>query len=146
MTPKFNPLALSACLLCFCSLPGISEELKISVDNAWARATVPAQSVSGAFFEVTSSHPVRLIKAETNIAERVELHRMSMTDGIMRMRQLKELPLAAGTKTTLAPGGDHLMLINLKKQLKAGEAFVLQVTVQDTKRKNHTVTVNTKIK
>lgn len=146
MTPKFNPLALSVWLLCFCSLPSVGAELKISVSDAWARATVPAQSVSGAFFEITSSHYARLIKADTDIAETVELHSMSMTDGVMRMRQLKELALIAGTKTVLAPGGDHLMLINLKKRLKVGEAFVLRLTIQDANRKNHTIMVNTKIK
>ncbi len=146
MTPKFNPLILGVWLLCVCPLPSSGAEIKISVDNAWARATVPAQSVSGAFFEITSSHSARLIKAETDVAETVELHRMSMKDGVMRMRQLKDLALTAGTKTALAPGGDHLMLINLKKQLKAGETFILQLTVQDANYKNHTVRVNTKIK
>ena len=54
-------------------------------------------------------------------AERVEMH-MTLRDGeILRMRQVKELGIPAGSKLALAPGGAHLMLINIKRPLKAGD-------------------------
>ena len=146
MTLKLKPLTLTIGLLCFNAIPSIGAELKITVNDAWARATVPAQSISGAFLEIKSFHSSRLIKAETTAADVVELHRMTMTNGVMRMRQLKELGLPAGKTIALSPGGDHLMLINLKKQLRAGEALILNLTIQGGDNKLHTIAVNAKVK
>jgi len=59
------------------------------------------------------------------VAERAELHRMEMKNGVMSMHPEGPLPLAAGDTVTLAPGGLHLMLIGLKRPLKSGDRFPL---------------------
>jgi copper(I)-binding protein len=56
--------------------------------------------------------PDRLVAAETPRVRSVELHEMTMTDGIMRMRPIAGgIAIPAGQEVRLAPGGAHLMLV-----------------------------------
>jgi copper(I)-binding protein len=50
-----------------------------------------------------------------DLAERVEIHTMSMDGGVMKMRQIEALDLPAGQNTQLSPEGTHLMFVGLKK-------------------------------
>lgn len=56
---------------------------------------------------------------------------MSMQNGVMKMRMLKELNLAGGKPYQLSPGGYHLMLFDLKKPLNAGERVNLTLHFKD---------------
>lgn len=119
--------ALFICLL----FAGIAEAKEnIQVSEAWVRATVPGQEVSGAFFSVKSLRPAKLIKVESSIADSVEIHSMTMKNGVMEMRELKTLALPAGKFVKLAPGDLHLMLLDLKRQLKPGDNVPLKLTLQ----------------
>jgi copper(I)-binding protein len=62
-----------------------------------------------------------LVSASTEAAQMVELHETSHDGGIMRMRPVKSIPVPAGGKTVLKPGGYHLMLMGLKHDLKPGD-------------------------
>lgn len=118
---------LFICLL----FAGIAEAKEnIQVSEAWVRATVPGQEVSGAFFSVKSLRPAKLIKVESSIADSVEIHSMTMKNGVMEMRELKTLALPAGKFVKLAPGDLHLMLLDLKRQLKPGDNVPLKLTLQ----------------
>ncbi len=55
---------------------------------------------------------------------------MKMDNGVMRMRAVDALPLPAQETVTLAPGGYHLMLIDIKQQLKPGDSVPLRLTIQ----------------
>jgi copper(I)-binding protein len=73
----------------------------------------------------------RLLQASTPVAERVELHRMEMDAGVMRMREVGAIALPAGETTSLRHGGTyHLMLMNLKQPLKDGDRFDLTLTFE----------------
>ncbi len=102
----------------------------VIVDDAWARATAPGQENGSVGLVITSSKDARLIAVTTTTAKFAEIHTMSMDNGVMKMRQLKDLPLPANQPVKLGPGGDHLMLFNLKKPLKAGEHIPLTLTIQ----------------
>ena len=66
--------------------------------------------------------PDRLLSGTTPAADRLEIHEMSVTDGIMRMRALPDgLAIAPGQTVKLAPGGYHIMLIGLTKPLALGD-------------------------
>jgi periplasmic copper chaperone A len=68
----------------------------------------------------------RLIGASTPAAERVELHRMSMNGGVMRMRQVNAIDLPPGKTVPMRHGGEyHLMLVNVVRPLKDGDRFEL---------------------
>lgn len=100
----------------------------LKVSDAWARASAPGQKVGAAYMNLDSTTDLTLVKVESAAADGVEIHSMSMKNGIMRMRMLETLPVPAGQTTKLAPGGFHLMLFDLKHPLKAGDnvPFTLQ--------------------
>lgn len=79
---------------------------------------------------MTIASPVgaTLQKIETSAAKSVEVHAMHHQNGVMRMRAVESLHVAAGVPTELAPGGMHLMLMGLKQPLKAGETLQLTMT------------------
>lgn len=104
---------------------------RVAVIDSWARASVPGQSVGAAYMTFISADDSTFVRAETPIASSVEIHSMTMDNGVMKMRMLPELPLKAGKEEKLAPGGFHLMLFDLKKQLKAGEQLELKLTFRD---------------
>lgn len=109
------------------------------VSGAWVRATVPAQTASGAFLQITSPYPARLVEVASDAAERVEIHSMTMDQGVMRMRQVKEVELPAKTPVKFSPGGFHLMLMGLKKTLKPGDEVNLSLTVSDSKNQRQVI-------
>lgn len=104
---------------------------QVKVDNAWARATVPGQQVGGAYMDITSSVPAKLVAVDSPVAGAVEIHSMAMKNGVMEMRKLDGLDLPAHKTVKLTPGGFHIMLRNLKQPLKAGESIPLTLTVQE---------------
>ena len=119
----------------------------ISISNAWARATAPGQKVAAAYMDLTSKNGATLIKAETNIAGIVEIHSMTMENDVMKMRMLEVLELPAGKTVSLAPGGYHLMLFDLKQSLDAGKStdFKLHFRTKagDTKTLSVTLPIKT---
>ena len=59
------------------------------------------------------------------LADRVEMHRMSMEGDVMRMRPVESIEVPAGATVALQPGGMHLMLMGLKAPLAAGQRVTL---------------------
>lgn len=108
---------------------------RVAVIDSWARASVPGQSVGAAYMTFISADDSTFVRAETPIASSVEIHSMTMDNGVMKMRMLPELPLKAGKEEKLAPGGFHLMLFDLKKQLKVGEQLEIKLTFRDVSGK-----------
>jgi len=93
----------------------------ITISDAWTRATAPGQKVAAAYMNLTSKEDAALIGAECDLAGSVEIHSMTMENDVMKMRMMEELELPAGKTVSLAPGGFHLMLFNLKQPLDAGK-------------------------
>lgn len=103
----------------------------IKAENVWVRATAPGQKVAGAFMDLTSEAPVSLVGGQSPVAEEVELHTMSMKDGVMRMRRVAEIKLPEGQTVKLEPGGLHVMLIGLKAPLKEGGVVPITLHTRD---------------
>ncbi len=97
----------------------------VQIQQAWARATAPGQSVGAAYMTLTHHENITLIAADSDAAGTVEIHSMEMKNGVMKMRMLEALPLKAGKPVKLGPGGLHLMLFDLQKPLKVGEKIEL---------------------
>jgi copper(I)-binding protein len=103
----------------------------IAVTEPWSRETAEGQNAGGAFMTIanTGTAADRLTGGRTPVAGRVEIHTMSMDGGVMRMRQLEEgLEVPAGGEVTLKPGSFHVMLMDLKQPLKAGDKVPLALT------------------
>ncbi len=121
---------LTAGLLLFAVAAGSVRAAGIEVKDAWARATLPGQAVGGVYMQITSAAPARVVGVRTASAKRAELHEMSNEGGVMRMRKLDGLALPAGKPVLLAPGGNHVMLFDLARPLKAGERLMLTLQVE----------------
>jgi len=102
----------------------------ISVSDAWARATMPGQKVSGAYMQIQSDVDAHLISASSPAVPRVEVHEMKMDGDVMRMREVKAVDLPKGKTVSLEPGGYHIMLMNLPKPIAAGEVIPLTLVVE----------------
>ena len=117
----------------------------VEVSDAWARATMPGQAVAGVYFHVKSALKARLVGVKTSSAKTAEIHSMAQEDGVMKMRKLDFLDLPAGEAVVLKPGGNHVMLFDIRKPLKAGERIKLTLIIeQDGKKTN--VPVNAEVR
>ena len=139
--PLFRILALAAA-----SLVPVFALAQVAVTEPWVRATVPAQKVSGAFMQLRSAKPARLVEVKSPVAGRVEIHEMAMQGQTMRMRAVDGIDLPAGQFVSLASGGYHVMLFDLQRQLKEGEQVPLTLTVQGADGKRETIAVQAPVK
>lgn len=111
-----------------------------TVSDAWVRGTVAAQKTSGLFALITSAQGGRLVSASSPVAGAVEIHEMSMDGDVMRMRALPDgLALPAGRAVALKPGGHHLMLLDLKQPLKAGDMVPVTLVVEGADKQRQTL-------
>ena len=94
---------------------------QVSVKDPWVRATVAGQKATGAFMQIADPAGGKLVSASTSVAGVVELHEMSMEGTTMKMRAVPAIDLPAGKPVELKPGGLHVMLMDLKKPLNAGD-------------------------
>jgi copper(I)-binding protein len=121
-------LFAAALLASAAALPAWAANL--SVTDAWARATMPGQKVSGAYMQIRSDADARLVSASSPTVPRVEIHEMKMDGDVMRMREVEAIDLPKGKTVSLEPGGFHIMLMNLPKPIAAGEVIPLVLTVE----------------
>lgn len=129
MQKSFHALFLSAVMLAgsLCAGSALAADVKVGalqLSAPWARATPKGAKVAGGYLKITNTggEADRLIGGSTSAADRVEIHEMSMRDGIMRMRQLANgLEIKPGKTVDLTPGGLHVMFVNLKRPLPEGE-------------------------
>jgi copper(I)-binding protein len=102
--------------------------------GATPHARAGAGSGTGAaFFTVTNNgaEDDRLVSATSDVAAAVEVHEMKMVSGTMEMSPLIDgLPVPAREAVALEPGGYHIMLIGLMRDLKAGEQFEITLTFE----------------
>jgi hypothetical protein len=96
------------------------------VASPWTRATPGGAKIAGGYLKITNNgkSPDRLIGAATAGADRVEIHEMSMTGGVMKMRPLADgLTIKPGETVELKPGGFHMMFMDIKQPFKQGDTL-----------------------
>jgi copper(I)-binding protein len=108
---------------------------QVVVSDPWIRATVPGQMATGAFMKITSTTPARLVEAACPIAGVVEIHEMALQNNVMRMRAVDAVELPAGREVALKPGGFHVMLLDLQRQVKAGETIPVTLVIETAGRR-----------
>ena len=100
----------------------------LQIENAYTRSTVPGQMAAGGFMKVENKGGVDLlVSASSPVAGEVQLHEMAMEGNVMKMRQVKDIPVPAGGVVELKPGGMHLMFMNIKAPLTAGETVPVKL-------------------
>ena len=120
---------LAAALMTSCAAFAAAHDYKsqdgtLTIDHPWTRATPAGAKVAGGFLKVanTGKESDRLIGGSFVPAGKVEVHEMSMTDGVMKMRQLEAgIEIKPGETVELKPGGLHMMFIGLAAPIKEGD-------------------------
>ncbi len=105
----------------------------VGVEAPYVRAVPPGQRNSAAFMRLNNGadQAHALVGARSPVAEAVELHTHSMRDGMMSMRPVERVDLPARERVSLQPGGLHVMLIGLRKQLELGQEVSLTLVFED---------------
>ena len=141
--PTLLSLTLALNLALFCQ----TAWAQTTVADPWIRSTVAQQKATGLFAKITSTQGSRLVSASTPVAGLVEIHQMSMAGDVMKMRALPTgLALPAGQVVELKPGGYHLMLMDLKQQLKAGDSVPVTLVLEGPDKKRETVEIKAPVK
>ncbi|MBI1907567.1 MAG: copper chaperone PCu(A)C [Rhodocyclales bacterium] len=130
-----------AALIAAMAFPACAQ-VQVQVDDAWVRATVPQQKSTGAFMRLTAHGDARVVSISSPAAAVTEIHEMKMENDIMKMRAVQALDLPAGQAVELKPGGYHVMLINLKAQVKEGDMVPLTLVVEGKDGKRETLEVH----
>ena len=131
MTSLARSLGYVALLACLFTRPASAEEVKagdLVISQAWSRATPGGAKIAGGYLTIENkgAAPDRLTGVSGEIAGKIEVHEMAMNNGVMTMRPLdKGLSIEPGKTVKLAPGGYHLMLMDLKSPLKQGDKVPL---------------------
>ena len=127
MKPVLLFAACATLVLAVFTASARAEEVKagdLVITQAWSRATPNGAKIAGGYLTIENkgSAPDRLIGGSGDIAGKVEVHEMAVNNGVMTMRPLDSgLTIEPGKTVKLAPGGYHLMMFDLKSQLKQGD-------------------------
>ena len=132
-----NKVFLAAALSASFTLTAIAGAMAdtIVVSDQHARPSLGVSRISAGFLTLKNngSEDDRLISVDSDVAERVELHTHINDKGVMRMRQVKSIPVKADDMTMLKPGGYHIMFIKTAKQLKVGDSFKIKLNFAKAK-------------
>ena len=128
------------------ALAAAAVSAQTSVKDGWVRSTVEPQKATGAFMQITSPQGGKLVGAQSPVAGVTEVHEMAMEGNVMKMRAVSALELPAGKAVELKPGGYHVMLMDLKQALKAGETVPLTLTVEGKDGKRESVELKLPVK
>ena len=118
-------LPVFACLaLALTAVPAASEDAVVSVLDAWIRETPPGIGMMAGYMQLRNgtSRPQRLLAASSSGFGSVMIHRTIVKDGMAGMVHASQVELAPNANLIFAPGGYHLMLVNPKRTLRAGDA------------------------
>ena len=116
--PVFAGLTLALTLI-----TAASEEVGVSVRDAWVRETPPGMTMMAGYMELrnNTSQPQVLVAASSSGFETVMIHRTIVKDGMTGMVHASQIELTPSASLIFAPGGYHLMLMNPKRTLRAGD-------------------------
>ena len=115
----------------------------VEIDGAYARASIPNVPNSAAFFVIknNSDKDIAITSANSDIAEKNELHTHIKENQMLKMMKIEKLVVPAKSSLELKSGGNHVMLMGLKKELKAGDEISLELSFSDGDKKSIKVPV-----
>lgn len=102
----------------------------LDAEDGYVRGLPPGQPVTAAFMRLVNpdDQALEIVAATTGSAERAEIHAHRHRDGMMSMERVDSISVPAKGEFVLAPGGHHLMLINLHKPLREGDTVSIELT------------------
>jgi len=124
MTSKLLHLAVAGILLATASVVPAQEFRSgdIVISNPWSRATPKGSKVGAGYLVIENrgTRADRLLGGSVEAAASFEIHEVVVEDGVMKMRQLKDIELPPGASVEAKPGGRHIMFVGLSHPLAAG--------------------------
>ncbi|MAZ67045.1 MAG: hypothetical protein CMF25_08035 [Kangiellaceae bacterium] len=132
---KFNWISLVGLLLL--SQPSFA----IDLAGGFIRLMPPTSKTTAGYGKLTSKVDTCLVSFSSDVANKVELHKHSEENGMMKMRHVERFLVTEQTPLNMESGGYHLMLIGLKRPLKDGERIVIQAQDEEGQRYPLTLTV-----
>jgi copper(I)-binding protein len=105
----------------------------LEIDSPWSRAIPKGASVAAGYMTIKNAGatPDRLISVSTPVAGKVEIHEMTMDEGIMKMRPVAGgIEIAPGATVELKPSSFHLMIMNVKRPIEKGKPFAASLTFE----------------
>jgi len=169
---KLSAAIVGSLSLALLVISGCGASDQISVEDAWARVSPAGVTTGAAYFKITATNDDALIAVTVpqDIADHAEIHEVvqamntsdgssdmdhdasdmdhesmhdgEMHDGAMLMQEIDQLPLPAGSTVRLAPGGYHIMLIDLVEPLVVGDTFELTLDFENADDLTVTVEVD----
>jgi copper(I)-binding protein len=132
MLPRHSVLCFVLALL---AGPVLAEDTKLGdlvIVEPWARATIGQVKTAVAYLTVVNHGAAgdRLVAVATPVAAQAQLHTHMMDEGVMKMRPVDAIEIAANGSAVLQPGGHHVMLMGVKDPLKEGDAFAMTLTFE----------------
>jgi len=125
-------LALIAGLLAI-SIPAFAADATLRVDDPYIRLVPPGTTTTGAFMTIHNAGNAerKLVKATSPVSDTVQLHTHINDNGVMKMREIPDIAVPAGGKVELKPGSYHIMLIEMKSELKEGDHVPITLSFDD---------------
>lgn len=114
---------------------GDDDSASLRIEQPWSRATAPGTPVGVGYLVIVNEgdEDDRLVGAASPVAERVTVHRSIEEDGVTRMEHQEDgIAIPAGDSVALAPGGYHLMLMQLDERLEKGDSVPLTLRFERT--------------
>lgn len=139
----------AALMLAACSGPADKPATGSVIEVKDAFVVKPAAGrdvASGGMMVYVTGAPVDLIGVSTDAADRVELHTMSMEDGVMQMRQVDSFKVSEGEPVVLQRGGNHLMLFGFDSAIQEGDKVDLSLEFRDSDGASQTVVTSADVK
>ncbi len=127
-------IALLLSLNFFASHGNAGVQSSVSVEKPWARASIGASRPAAAFLTLVNngSETAYLIEVESSAADRADVHRtVKEDDGVVRMEPAGDVRILPGERVVLAPGGLHIMMMDLVQSLDVGESLELYLRFAD---------------
>ena len=129
--PRYLQPLVALCFLMF--TPVLQADEILDIDDAWVAEAPPVAPVMGGYMKIENetAKAISITRAACPDFETVEIHEMSMSGGMMKMREIEQLVVPANGKVELKPGGYHLMLIKPKKPFKRGDTLTVTLHTAD---------------
>ncbi|TYK66981.1 copper chaperone PCu(A)C [Colwellia echini] len=111
---------------------------QILVTDGYVKANIPGSSVTAAYMTISNpmDKAITLQKVTSDISPNIEIHEHSMSNGMMRMREVGQIKIDANSKVVLQPSGLHLMIFSVTEQISEKDSVVLTLHFADQSKIN----------
>ena len=127
-------------------LHGRATDGVVGIMNAWVREADPAAKANAGYMTLTNAAPdeLRLVAVQSDAFDKVEMHEMTVVDGMMKMRELDKLVIPPNGQARFAPGGQHLMMKGPRDFLTSGQTVTMTLVFDSGLRQTVAVEVATR--